>query len=208
MSKQKIIKINCIDQTIKYPTGCESVSSVMLLKHLGIEITVEEFIRDALECRSFKEYNIPNKYNIKKQGPNPNEYFVGSPYDHDSFGCYAPVIEKALKRYLSNDYIVENATGYPIEELIESINKNIPVIFWATIDLKEYIGGPCWMLENNTVFQWRSNEHCMLLVGYDDKNLYFNDPMNSKNSPVLYNRDLALKRHKEQYEMAILVKKK
>ena len=34
------IQVPYIDQSIKYPTGCESVSAVMLLKYLGYEITV------------------------------------------------------------------------------------------------------------------------------------------------------------------------
>lgn len=36
------IEVPYIDQSVKYPTGCESVSAVMLLKYLGYEITVDE----------------------------------------------------------------------------------------------------------------------------------------------------------------------
>ena len=39
------IEVPYIDQSVKYPTGCESVSAVMLLKYLGYEMTVDEFIR-------------------------------------------------------------------------------------------------------------------------------------------------------------------
>ena len=35
------IEVPYIDQSVKYPTGCESVSAVMLLKYLGYEMTVE-----------------------------------------------------------------------------------------------------------------------------------------------------------------------
>ena len=39
------IEVPYIDQSVKYPTGCESVSAVMLLKYLGYEMTVDEFIK-------------------------------------------------------------------------------------------------------------------------------------------------------------------
>ena len=45
----KIIKAPYINQGDKFPTGCESVSAVMLLQYLGYSITVEEFIADYLE---------------------------------------------------------------------------------------------------------------------------------------------------------------
>ena len=35
------IEVPYIDQSVKYPTGCESVSAVMLLKYLGYEMTVD-----------------------------------------------------------------------------------------------------------------------------------------------------------------------
>ena len=40
------IEVPYIDQSVKYPTGCESVSAVMLLKYLGYEMTVDEFIKN------------------------------------------------------------------------------------------------------------------------------------------------------------------
>ncbi len=49
------IQVPYIDQSIKYPTGCESVSAVMLLKYLGYEITVDEFIQNCLECREMED---------------------------------------------------------------------------------------------------------------------------------------------------------
>lgn len=34
----------------------------------------------------------------KLYGPDPNEYFCGSPYDEDSFGIYAKGLLKALEK--------------------------------------------------------------------------------------------------------------
>ena len=48
MEKQ-LIKVPYLSQSPRYPTGCESVSSVMLLQHLGYEITVDEWIEHYLE---------------------------------------------------------------------------------------------------------------------------------------------------------------
>ena len=47
--QKKIISVPYIDQSVNYPTGCESVSTVMLLQYLGYEITVDEFIENYLE---------------------------------------------------------------------------------------------------------------------------------------------------------------
>lgn len=77
------ITVPYIDQSIKYPTGCESVSAVMLLRFLGYDITVDEFIENGLECRDM-EWRDGVLY-----GPDPNECFCGNPYDEDGFGIYA-----------------------------------------------------------------------------------------------------------------------
>ena len=49
--RRAIIHAPYIDQSVRYPTGCESVSAVMLLQYLGIDITVDECIEMSLEKR-------------------------------------------------------------------------------------------------------------------------------------------------------------
>ena len=96
--KKVCIDVPYIDQSKLYPTGCESVSTVMLLRFLGIDITVDEFIEKYLEKKSFEERDG------QVYGPDPHRYFCGSPYDDESFGCYAPVIKESLEHVLGEEY--------------------------------------------------------------------------------------------------------
>lgn len=159
------LEVPYIDQSVKYPTGCESVSAVMLLQYLGYSITVDEFIEKYLELGKLEEQDG------ELYGPNPNECFCGSPYDEESFGCYAPVIKNALEKAVGDSYQVIDETGTPIEKLLKMyIDQGMPVVFWACINMREPITGPCWKLRGcGSEFTWISNEHCMLLVGYDEE---------------------------------------
>ena len=193
------IKVPYIDQSVKYPTGCESVSAVMLLKYLGYEITVDEFIKNCLECRDMEMRDG------KLYGPDPNEYFCGSPYDEDSFGIYAKGLLKALEKAAGKDFQFTDESGTPIQELLEKyIDQGMPVVFWACIDMKEPVTGPDWQLadEPEKTFTWISNEHCMLLVGYDEIGYYFNDPYEN-HGVIRYEKELVQKRHEAQYAMAV-----
>lgn len=197
------LNVPYIDQSIKYPTGCESVSAVMLLQYLGYDITVDEFIEKYLEQKDFTEQEGV------LYGPDPKEYFCGSPYDEASFGCYAPVICKALEKVLGSDYQVIDETGTDMEKLLcEYVDRGMPVVFWACIDMREPITGPEWKLfESKETFIWISNEHCMLLVGYDEEGYYFNDPYDG-HGVIRYEKGLTEDRHKAQYGMAVGVKKR
>lgn len=229
---KKLIKVPYIDQTKEWPTGCESVSAVMLLQYLGVDISVKQFVEQYLEKEPLVEKDG------KLYGGNPWKVFVGDPADDQSMGCYAPVIKKALERALRQESrqgrsleagLRENSpqeekrsaqaqrdsgrerravdlTGVSMEVLLrEYIDNDKPVIFWASIDLKETYSGPEWILrDSGEYFLWRSNEHCMLLVGYDEENYYFNDPWHD-HGMIGYERKLAERRHGEQYEMAVSI---
>ena len=84
----------------------------MLLQFLGVDITVDEFIEKYLEKQDFEERDG------ELFGPDPREYFCGSPYDEDSFGCYAPVIAGAMKRVLGGTYTVKDESGTDTAELL------------------------------------------------------------------------------------------
>lgn len=198
------IEVPYIDQSIKFPTGCESVSTVMLLHYLGCSMSVEEFIERYLEKVDFE------RRGNELWGANPWERFCGSPYKEDGFGCYAPVIRQTLERIFTErnlSYEVYDETGSCMERLLtEYIDQGIPVIFWACINMREPVTGPDWKLfDSGETFTWISNEHCMLLVGYDEEGYYFNDPYEN-NGVVRYPKELTEKRHAAQYSMAVGVK--
>lgn len=199
---KKIISVPYIDQTKNYPTGCESVSSVMLLRYLGIPLSVDEFIENYLEKEPM-EYRKGRLY-----GPNPFRRFAGSPYDSDSFGCYPPVIVNALNRVFMERKVRRRAvdiSGMPIERMLtEFVDRDLPALFWASIDWKETVLGPDWYLSDGTLFSWISGEHCLLLVGYDEDSYYFNDPWNNHGC-IACPKALAEKRHQEQRGMAAAV---
>ena len=194
----KILKVPYIDQSLKYPTGCESVTAVMLLRYLGYEMDVDTFIERYLDCRAM-EVRDGVLY-----GPDPQVSFCGSPYDEDSFGCYAPVLKAALEKAAGDQYAFIDETGAPIQELLHKyIDQGMPVPFWACINMKKEIIGPKWrLLDTGETFTWISNEHCMLLVGYDEDGYYFNDPYEN-HGLIRYSKKLTECRHAAQYAMAV-----
>ena len=197
------IDVPYISQKGKYPTGCESVSAVMLLRFLGKDMTVEEFIGDYLEMDDFclSEGEL--------YGPDPRICFCGSPYDEESFGCYAPVICRALEKALGDGWEVCDETGTDLETLKRRyLDRGMPVIVWACINMREPVTGPVWRLKGTgETFTWISNEHCMLMVGYDGEGYYFNDPYDG-NGLVRYSKELTGDRHRAQHMQAVGVRRK
>ena len=203
----KLIKVKYINQSEKFPTGCESISTIMCLNYWGINISPEEFIDKYLEKGNL------NRKEGQLYGPNPFDKFVGTPYSKYSYGCYEPVIEKALNKIILDknlNFEVKNLNNVPMNLILKDyIDKDIPVIFWATIDLNETKNTSTWIIpETGEKYQWRGNEHCLLLVGYDNEKdgYYFNDPWNNHGT-ILYNKALVEKRHEEQFSNAIAIVK-
>lgn len=195
----KKINVPYIDQTGGGAfTGCESVTAVMLLNYLGVDMSIYEFIDNFLDKEPF-ETRDGILY-----GPDPRDVFVGDPYDKEAMGCYAPVIRNSLERILGDKYDVIDETGADLPSLVEKyIDNDMPLITWATIDLKDIIVGPVWKLtKNGEDFTWLSNEHCMLLVGYDDEHYIFNDPWNN-NGVIAYDKETVLDRYKKQHSQAV-----
>lgn len=187
----------------KWPTGCESVSTVMLLNYYGINISVDEFIT-YLPCSPLI------KSDGQWYGYSPNNNFIGSPYDSDSFGCYSNVIASTINNIVKDKqlsiYSVDISSLTTNEIISRYIMNGHPVLYWSTIDLKPSFYGPSWKLldYNNKDFTWISNEHCLVLVGADENGLWFNDPWNN-NGIVLHPKPLVEQRHKEMLSMALAI---
>ncbi|MBR4960951.1 MAG: GNAT family N-acetyltransferase [Clostridia bacterium] len=191
-----------IDQREKYPTGCESVSTVMALQYAGLDMSVEAWIDSHLP-----KGKTPGTENGVYTGANPWKAFPGDPYTTDGWGCFVPVIEKAAETALQNTGLrIRPLYGLSVDTLCRMfVARGIPVIFWATLDMAE--GRPCkksWEMDDGSgTYTWTEPMHCLLMTGYDEENVYFNDPMRGKDTA--YPRDAVRRAYRTMHSQVAVV---
>lgn len=194
IGNSKIIQAPFISQLGKYPTGCESVTTVMALNHIGIDISVDKFI---------------DSYLTKTGVPfDPNISFGGNPRYTSGYGCYAPVIKKALDKALSGQkYTAKQLYGVSLKNLCSNyIDKGIPVILWATMYMNTPYISSTWTYNGKTI-NWIAPEHCLLLVGYDSSHYIFNGPLTSQ-PQTYYSKSSVETAYKGLNYQAIVLEKK
>ena len=203
---------SCILEDVPYysqhgllPTGCELVSAKMLLEYYtGTEVDIQDII-DRVDCQ------YPQDVNGIPCAPHPSEAFIGSPWDPTSFGCFAPIICDMMNQLLPDDYMAVEMTGTPLAELAETyIPQGRPVLVWATIGMcksSEYRG---WYISDEHClptdewYDWLVNEHCLVLIGYDENYYYFNDPY-AWGTGTRYGRELVETRYEEMSRYSAVV---
>lgn len=203
---EKIIPMPGISQE-GIPTGCESVSTVTLLQHWGIDIDTDTFIEDYLPCQDFY------RENGMLYGANPHEAFAGNPYNKSSLGCYPEVIEESLRNMQDNSFIgmnaleFQNVSATDLQTLCDSyIDNEIPVLLWITIDLKEPTPGMQYHLENGSLYTWMKHEHCVVLCGYDAEYYYYIDPLEAGDI-VARDKKLVELRYEQLGKYALVIKR-
>ncbi len=170
----KILNIPYIYQKIDYPNGCESVSTVMTLQYFGVDIDTDTFMDKYLDCGP-----TPVVGGI---GPDPDLVYCGNPHLSSGWGCHSPVIVKALNKFLNKSkFSIAHSSDKKLDELCKTyIDKDIPVIIWASVGMKdvsaEYYYSK-WKTESGETIRYNTRLHCLVFVGYDKDNYYFNDPL-------------------------------
>lgn len=195
----KMIDVPYLSQSGTYPTGCESVSAVMVLQYYGMSMTPSQFIDQYLTKQGFTWENGV------RIGPDPRQAFVGDPYSKSGYGCYAPVIIDALRKACPQNLEVRNETGSSLSYLASFyVDADIPVLIWATMDMKESWDSDSWQLPDGSKFTWCAGEHCLVLVGYDADRYYFNDPYEN-HGVVGYDKRVVEERYRELGYQAVAV---
>ena len=193
-----ILDVDTLCQYPQLPTGCEIVSTTMLLNYYGINISATDFATDYITC---SDEFIKSKYIV--YGPDPNAVFVGDPFDVSGYGCYAPAIEKAIN-YSDLNCKAEVISGKTLDELCdEYISNDDPLLVWVTLRMEEPLKGEEWYLSGDIPFTWTSGEHCVVLVGFDEKYYFFNDP--ATGGVVAYKKDISEQRFKDMGAQALRI---
>lgn len=187
------------------PTGCEIVSAKMLLSYYTHdEPDIQEMI-SLLNC----EY--PVELDGHTYAHHPEDAFIGNPETDHSFGCFAPIITDVLNQLLPDAWQAEDISGTELREIAETyLPQGKPVLIWATICMWETFPNAGWYLldkdgnPTDTWFDWPANEHCMVLVGYDADDYYFNDPYDS-HGLISFSREKTETRYAEIGKYAVAV---
>ncbi|PRT28550.1 hypothetical protein C6359_26055 [Bacillus wiedmannii] len=167
---EKVILSNVplIQQLPELDRGCEVTSLAMMLQYAGI--TVDKM----------KLANEIKKVDFMNDGVrgNPNEGFVGNIYtfSESGYGVYHGPLFQLAKKYLPNKAV--DLTGKSIEELYKRVKSGQPVVMitnatFAPLDEDEFT---TWETNSGDV-SITYNEHCVVLIGYDEEFVYIRDPL-------------------------------
>lgn len=193
--KSPVLEVPALSQT-DWPTGCESVSAVMALNWAGADLTVEDFVYGFLPM---DELWMDAAGQLC--GPSPADTFIGDPAGR-GYGCFAPVLARAMSRAAPAGYRALDLTGSPLSELsCAYLRHNIPVVIWATMEMRPVEAGTQWLLPGGEVFTWPSGEHCLLLVGETAEGYLLNDPRAGET--VCYDKELVRRRYESLGSQAV-----
>ncbi len=193
--KSPVLEVPALSQT-DWPTGCESVSAVMALNWAGADLTVEDFVYGFLPM---DELWMDAAGQLC--GPSPADTFIGDPAGR-GYGCFAPVLARAMSQAAPAGYRALDLTGSPLSELACAyLRHNIPVVIWATMEMRPVEAGTQWLLPGGEIFTWPSGEHCLLLVGETAEGYLLNDPRAGET--VCYDKELVRRRYESLGSQAV-----
>jgi uncharacterized protein YvpB len=161
MPQSYVIDISHISQFPELPTGDEITSLAMVLKYLGYDVDKCDL------CDLYLDKGPVGFTNFFKAN-------VGNPRSaYNSYGCYAPVIVNAAKKYIAANggtHNVYDYTGLNMDELLRQVSLGNPVIVWGCndFDISPSISR-IWVIDGEKIYL-KSNTGCMVLCGYDFTN--------------------------------------
>ncbi len=163
-------------QNPELPRGCEVTSLSMLINYKG-KLVSKLTLADQVK-------KVPFQF---KQGGivyhgNPYEGFVGDMKNarQNGYGVYHGPIHQLLVQYFP--YSAVDLSGCEFKDLYYLLNRNSPVWIITNTSYKRLAQSEfgTWTTTSGPI-KITSKEHAVLVTGYDQEYIYFNDPLIGKN---------------------------
>lgn len=186
------------------PHGCEITALTSVLNFYGRKVSKETMAKYYLPKEDFKRTG-----NGKWFGPDPAKKYAGDPTDEsDGMYAFAPVIEKTAKTYLKkkkSSIQVKNITGASKEQILNKVQKGIPVIAWVTLDLSKPSMKEGWRIYGtDEKIQMYRNLHVVVITGYENGKVIVMDPLKGY---VAHDENKFFNSFKEMKSQAIVLEK-
>lgn len=183
IKQQVLLDIPVIPQFPELPRGCEVTSLAMLLNHAGVTVDKMTLAKEIRKNPATFE---------KKEGKiyygHPNDGFVGDMYSFNNrgLGVYHTPIKELAETYLPDK--IHDFTGDDFSSIKTHLSNEKPV--WVIINTKYNELPDAYFQTWHTpsgVIDITYKEHSVLVTGYDDQYIYFNDPFSNiknKKAPI------------------------
>ncbi|MBP1950334.1 C39 family peptidase [Virgibacillus litoralis] len=176
------LKAPHLKQLPELPRGCEVTSLAMLLQYSDVSVSKLELAKQVKKDKT--RYKRTNK---GVYFGNPNNGFVGDMYSFikHGLGVYHGPIASLAAQYIGAERVYD-FTGKDFSQIINQLNQNRPV--WVIINTS-YKKLPksqftTWQTKDGPI-DITMKEHSVLITGYDQEFIYFNDPLNkTKKAPI------------------------
>ena len=173
IKNQVLLDAPVINQLPELPRGCEVTSLAMLLQYKGIKVEKMELANKLLKDQT----------PLKKEGSNifwghPNDGFIGDMYSYNNpgYGVYHRPIKKLAEEYISGQVVDLTGRGFAELKIYLSLGSPVWVITNATYNKLPDNAFETWQTPQGAVnITYRL--HSVLVTGYDDNYVYFNDPL-------------------------------
>ena len=170
MNNHYISNVPTINQYPNYPTGCESIALLILLRYYNVDVTAEQIV-NILPKGSLPYYEDSILY-----GGNPYIEFVGDPRNSYSFGNYDIPLQNTANTFKSG---IINASGTSLNDILNIVKQNRPVLVWSSINLGTPFISNTWIYKpTNTTINWYSGEHAVVIIGFSPDKIIISDPIN------------------------------
>lgn len=164
----------------EYPTGCETIALKILLEYNGIYVSGEDIIN------RLKKGELPYKIENETYGGNPELEFIGDPRNDYSYGVYNGPIADVANEFKSG---VNNSEGLELEEILNIVSENRPVMVWTTIgNIPAQITQKWIYRKTGKTIYWKDNEHAVVIIGYNTDQVIVSDPYTGR--ITRYNKEI------------------
>lgn len=172
-----LLDVPLINQNPELKYGCEVTSLAMVLQYAGVET---DKLKLAQELQKDGDPLKKNRSGDITYWGNPDHGFVGDITGKEAgYAVNAGPLEGLLKQYLQDRAI--NLTGKPFDDILAQVRNQKPVILWTTGGYTLPDKWESWKHEQEEI-RAPLDLHAVVLVGFDPKHLYLNDPLTGKKS--------------------------
>lgn len=157
--------------------GCEVTALAMLLNYYAIDVDKNTLAKQI--------EHVPLNYDSDLKG-DPNQGFVGSMTDEVlAMGVFVPPIERLAKKYITENQQIVASTKTDLSDLLQQVAHGNPVWVLGSLDFvipqeEDFIS---WETPTGN-YQVTPLIHSGVIVGFDQKNIYINDPLYAKNRAI------------------------